>query len=391
MASLTSLSERAIADATGAGNALLKIISANDVGQTGSHQCGYYLPKSVWEMFSPRPPKRGENREHAVSILWQDGRRTDSRVKWYGVGTRSEYRLTHFGRGFPWLSHDKVGSLLVIVVRSHSDFHAYVLEADEDIEEIVGALGVDITGRWGIYLHGKPKAETENECIERLFNEFAMDQEYFPPGEVFSEYAREVLAACIRNYEDLPPDEALLGYLRSEYRLFRIVEQRLCAADTRGPFASIDEFIKVAGTLMNRRKSRAGRSLENHVDYILNKAGIPHDMRPDIPGKPDIVIPGKSMYDDPGYPTGKLFIIGVKTTCKDRWRQVLNEARRVPNKHILTVQTALSSGQLKEMQEAEVTLIVPEELQRGYPRDCGLPILTLDVFISATHAKLSKM
>jgi len=388
MASASQICERAIADATGAGNVLLKIISANDVGQTGSHQCGYYLPKSVWEMFSPHPPKRGENREHAVSILWQDGKKTDSRVKWYGTGTRSEYRLTRFGRTFPWLSYDRVGSLLVLVIRSYTDFHAYVLDADEDIEVIVATLGVDITGRWGIYLDGKPKAETESECIERLFSEFARSQKEFPSGDIFSGYTREVLTACIRDYENLSPDDLVLGYIRSEYHLFRIVEQKLCADVTKGPFASIEEFLKVAATIMNRRKSRAGRSLENHVDYILTKADIPHDMRPDIPGKPDIVIPGKDRYDDPRFPLDKLFIVGVKTTCKDRWRQVLNEARRVPNKHIFTIQDAISSAQLREMCEAGVTLVVPEKLQRGYPRDVGLPILSVDAFLQATREKL---
>jgi hypothetical protein len=58
---------------------------------------------------------------------------------------------------------------------------------------------------------------------------------------------------------------------------------------------------------------------------------------------------------------------------QDRWRQVLHEARRVPNKHILTIQTAISSGQLREMKEAGVTLVVPEKLQNGYPRDVDLP------------------
>jgi len=111
-------------------------------------------------------------------------------------------------------------------------------------------------------------------------------------------------------------------------------------------------------------------------------------MRPEIQGKPDIVIPGKASYDDPRYPLDKLFIVGVKTTCKDRWRQVLNEARRVPNKHILTIQTAISSGQLREMSEAGVTLVVPEKLQRDYPRDVGLPILSVEAFIQTTRDKL---
>jgi len=39
--------ERAIAEALRYGKAILKFISPNDVGLTGGHQCGYYLPKAV--------------------------------------------------------------------------------------------------------------------------------------------------------------------------------------------------------------------------------------------------------------------------------------------------------------------------------------------------------
>jgi type II restriction enzyme len=381
--------ERTIADATGTGNALLKFISANDVGQTGGHQCGYYLPISVWQMFSPYPPDRGTNYEHFVTIVWQDGRETRSCVKWYGVRTRREYRLTQFGRGFPWLKHDKVGSLLVLVIRSLTKFAGYVLDSEEDIEEITAALGVEITGRWGVYRGGAPVVEDEDQCIERLFGAFAEEMTGFPTGEMFSSKAREVLDACVRGFGAFPPDESLLRCLHSEYHLFRKVELNLCRDETRGPFDSVDAFLKVASAIMNRRKSRAGRSLENHVEFLLRKAEVPHEMRPDIPGRPDIVIPGKVQYDDLSFPVTRLCIVGVKTTCKDRWRQILQEAPRIKKKHILTIQSSISTPQLKEMKEAGITLVVPEKLQRDYPRDSGLTILNVETFIRETKTKLT--
>ena len=60
-------------------------------------------------------------------------------------------------------------------------------------------------------------------------------------------------------------------------------------------------------------------------------------------------------------------MIGLKTTCKDRWRQVLNEGRRVKAKHILTLQQGITGNQLKEMQEAGVSLVVPKPLHNKYP------------------------
>ncbi len=63
--------ERAIESATRYGNALLKFISPNDVGLTGGHQYGFYLPKSVYEMFTPQPPQKGVVTKHEIKIEWQ--------------------------------------------------------------------------------------------------------------------------------------------------------------------------------------------------------------------------------------------------------------------------------------------------------------------------------
>src|SRR4051812_9258119 len=128
--------EQAITEAVRIGNVIVKFISPNDVGQTGGHQCGYYLPKAVWQMFTPNPPTKGENSESLVRVTWQDDRVTESCVHWYGRGTRSEYRLTRFGRDFAFLSTDCVGDLLVLIPENLQTFKAYVLDLEEDIEEV---------------------------------------------------------------------------------------------------------------------------------------------------------------------------------------------------------------------------------------------------------------
>jgi hypothetical protein len=47
---LSPAAERAVNDALACGKALLKFISPNNVGLTGSHECGYYLPKKAWRI-----------------------------------------------------------------------------------------------------------------------------------------------------------------------------------------------------------------------------------------------------------------------------------------------------------------------------------------------------
>src|SRR5690348_15409028 len=105
--------ERAINDALTRGVAILKFVSANDVGLTRSHQWGFYLPKGGWRSFTPYGPIKGRVDKHPVSVTWPDGRKTKSVVTWYGDKTRSEYRLTRFGRRFPWIAPEMVGRLLV--------------------------------------------------------------------------------------------------------------------------------------------------------------------------------------------------------------------------------------------------------------------------------------
>jgi hypothetical protein len=105
--------------------------------------------------------------------------------------------------------------------------------------------------------------------------------------------------------------------------------------------------------------------------------------------KPDILIPGKSAYEDKSYPREKLCVIGVKRTCKDRWRQVLNEAESIPHKHILTLQEGISENQLGEMHRKEVTLIVPKSVQKKfYPsaKRGGMTILTVEAFLAEVRA-----
>lgn len=381
--------EKAISDAVQYGNALMKFVSPNETGATGAHQSGFYLPKSAWEIFTPNPPTKGANSKHRVMIDWHGGPETDSVITWYGQGTRSEYRLTGFGRDFPFLIPDTVGDLLVLVPITPSEFNAYVIDLDTDIEEVIAVLGVQPFDHWAVYQNGAIQVEDTNDCLEKLFLDFAKAFETFPTGEEFSKATREMLEYCFHELSSASADDRLLEYYATEYRLFQLVERRICQPEIGRLFKDVEDFLQTAASIMNRRKSRAGRALENHVDHILSEAGIPHEMRQKVDGTPDIIIPNQLAYLDMGYPVEKLRVVGVKTTCKDRWRQVLNEGRRVPNKHILTLQPGISLNQLTEMNEAGITLIVPEKLKYKYPMDHPLKILSVADFVEETRRILT--
>lgn len=380
--------EQAISDALLAGNALCKFISRNEVGSTGGHQCGFYLPKSAWRMFSSQPPKKNKNFKSTVQINWPGDLVTDSSITWYGKGTRSEHRLTRFGKNFPWLDERLVGSLLVLIPFGLTQFNAFVLESDEEIETFLSTLGIETLGGWGVFSKGKAQTESENECLNRVFAETIEKLDAFPAGKWLALRARDAVEECTGNINSIPPDDKLIKWMSSEYQLFRKLERKISLPMMQQDFKNVDDFIRIAATVMNRRKSRAGHSLEYHVEQLLTDATLPFDRQPSIDGKikPDLLFPGKKEYEDASFPVSKLLVAGIKTTCKDRWRQILNEGKRIPEKHLITLQEGISKNQLVEMRDANVTLVVPRKFHKGYDADTGIRLLSIEAFLKKIKA-----
>lgn len=280
--------ERAIEDALRCGKAILKYISPNDVDLTGGHQCGFLLPKPAWRIYTPDEPKKSVNYTRTIKVLWQDGRVTNSNVKWYGDKSRSEFRMTGFGRDFPFRTYDDVGNMLVLIPESYNSFIAYILYSDEDFDEIQSALGVEIVKTWAAYEFGAASVEDEDECISRLLRQYAGALNEFPSGAVCSAEARKALEQCLNDFKKLSADDVLMKSYDTEHQLFRLIERQVCQREIMRVFKDVDDFLSTASSIMNRRKSRAGRALENHVEYVLKDAGIPHKRQPKIDGEPDI-------------------------------------------------------------------------------------------------------
>jgi type II restriction enzyme len=381
----SAIAEAALRDALATGKAILKFISRNDVGDTGGHQCGYYLPKHSWQVFTSMPPTKGVVSKAEVKIAWSDGRTTESVVTWYGAGTRSEYRLTRFGRDFPFLDRDNVGSLLVLVPVSFTEYHAYVVDTDEDIETIQTGLGIEVVQKVAVYERGlEPPEETENDCIERHFRDSTAKVSAFPTSKILSAETLKALDDCIRDFRRTEPDKRLLLSVHAEYRLFRMMERKLCGPLVTQPFRDIDDFLGVAQTILQRRKGRAGLSFQNHFESLLTDHSVSFSSQPVLKdnSRPDFILPNVLAYNDARYPRDKITVLALKTTCRDRWRQVLEEAPGVPKRHILTLQPGISVSQLRQMKAANVSLVVPEELQKDYNvKESGIELLTVGAFI----------
>jgi hypothetical protein len=185
----------------------------------------------------------------------------------------------------------------------------------------------------------------------------------FPPSEVLSKYVREHTSVDLAD-----PDDALLRWWQAEESLFVALERGLVEQRLSTGFDSVNEFLSFSLSVQNRRKSRAGRALEHHLRAIFDAAHVRYSFHPFTEGarQPDFVLPGIAEYRDSVFPADRLLMLGAKTTCKDRWRQVLVEAARIPRKHLCTLEPGISSTQLREMREEELTLVVPRTIISTY-------------------------
>ena len=190
----------------------------------------------------------------------------------------------------------------------------------------------------------------------------------FPTTAEFSAFAREQTPGP-EPRED--PDGALLAWSDTEYRLFQAFERAGVSVRLDEGFtgdAAVENFLRFSLSVQNRRKSRSGHSFEHHLAAVFeaNDLSFQRGVRTERKAKPDFLFPGQTAYDDPTYPPERLSMIGAKTTAKDRWRQVLQEADRVPVKHLATLEAAISSDQTSEMQALNIQLVVPREVQVTY-------------------------
>lgn len=363
-----------------------RYITANDVGTTGGHQYGFYIPKSGWRFLFDTPGVKGSNKERSVDVIWDFGTTTNCCFKYYGKNTRNEYRITRFGRDFPYLREEYTGSLLVMVKVESELYHGFVLSGDEEIDLFYETFDLSPTGSSCLV------EKSENDSNRPLYTEdsfmslFFKYNKDFPSSKEMAFWAEKLellVNSCTRQVTRNKPDETLLKWIDNEYMLFRALEERVYKPIYSKPFSSANELIAFANQILNRRKSRAGKSLEHHLARIFKCCEIRFNAQAFTEGKrrPDFIFPSQADYHNPTFPVQKLVFLAAKTTCKDRWRQILAESERISTKYLFTLQQGISKNQLLEMTQENVVLVVPKHNINYFDKSYRDNILSLTTFL----------
>lgn len=370
--------------------AFCRFITANDTGKNGSHQAGFYIPKCAAALLFDTPGVKGENKDKLVKVKWQDDFTTDSRFIYYGQGTRNEYRITRFGKGFPFFEEDNVGDLLIIAKQSEDYYDGFVLQADQDIDDFFAFfnLSPEMTNQ----LIDISQAKTPEKQLETSIQKLVSLYTDFPETTQMAKFARDIYNEANQiTDEDIckTPDLQLLKWIDTEYALFRNFEEKIYAPIYSIPFPNCQELVKFSNIILNRRKSRAGKSLEHHLATIFTSAKLEYEEQAvtEDNKKPDFLFPSGEAYHNLMFPADKLVFLGAKTTCKDRWRQVLNEANRIETKYLFTLQQGISKNQLREMKHEHLKLVVPSPYLNSFDKEFQSEIETLSSFINIVKEK----
>lgn len=378
----------------------LKRLSGNDTMANGSHQGGPHISRYfLFGLFPEWESRTDSNQDASINLsIDSHGVQREIRAVWYNNkyrgGTRNEARLTNFGGiESPVLDPESTGALVVFAFRRqthslHVECRLWIAATDEEenfIEMRVGAVEPGTGVAWspaGSYHTQQHDQRRRSKC---WLNESEILPEWydkFPSGKTLQELALEKIPA-----RGLTPDKRLVQRRVCEELAFYSIEEAIELKHVLAGFTDIDSFMTKARSMMQRRMSRSGRSLELHALHIFEEEGLKSEIgfswqpKTELGKKPDFVFPSIKAYNDENFSADRLRMLAVKTSCKDRWRQVINEANRIPVKHLLTLQEGVSVNQFKEMQNEGVQLVVPKTNRKKFNKDIQSKLLTFEEFI----------
>ncbi|GBF58555.1 type-2 restriction enzyme EcoRII [Candidatus Phycosocius bacilliformis] len=335
------------------------------------------------------------------SLAWYDSRRDQPHRS-------REWRLYYSGNAVTdamqpgdtlLLAMHENGELYFIVAPSGSSIERQLLwlfkldrTPSDDLfaqdQKVLSTSEIDFAARFILDELGIVFVEPDEDFLDGLIRPFART---FPSTKVMAELAWKHASAPSARID---PDNAILAWVDFEERLFRrlervIVEDRIRDGFFKESAVDVDAFFAFAISAMNRRKSRAGQSLEHHLAQVFRAHNLEFQQGviTERNNRPDFLFPSGAAYHNSDFPDAKLTMLGSKTSLKDRWRQILAEADRITKKHLFTIDTGISVAQTDQMFDSNVQLVVPRKLHETYIPSQRVSIQELAAFVDMVRAR----
>lgn len=264
-----------------------------------------------------------DRKEIPARFIWlsdeQEGMSEPGKVSWYDsrrkIAHRSaEYRLYYDNN--PIASMMKPGDSFFVATRPDGTVMVIVVPEGSTVEsQLIWLFGIksesetfsarnevddsklDFAARYILDELGIDAEEPEAAKLDSLLEPYGIT---FPGTAEFSKLARDSLKD-ISAKDDA--DKVLMAWLEREELLFRRMERHIVAARLEAGFmsndsADVEGFIAFSLSVQNRRKSRAGYSLENHLEALLTARSVrfQRGVETENKNKPDFLFPGQKEY-----------------------------------------------------------------------------------------------
>jgi len=356
-----------------------------------------------------------DRKDISAQFIWlndeQEGLSEPGVVTWYDARKKQphrnpEYRLYYAEN--PVASLMKEGDSFFVATRTDGTVMIIVVPKGSTVEsQLVWLFGIEINSEDNFATNDKVDDSKLSFAARYILDELGIDAEEpeidqleallekygtkFPTTLEFSDLARASLTEISANDD---ADAVLVSWLEREELLFRklerrIVSERLKSGFMSGDSADVDGFIGFSLSVQNRRKSRAGHSLENHVKALFDARGLKFERQAVTEGKsrPDFLFPGHKEYHNKAFKTERLTMLASKSTLKDRWRQVLDEADRITHKHLLTFEPSISESQTDAMKNRNLQLVIPKALHTTYKDTQQMWLMDVAQFIKMVEER----
>lgn len=301
----------------------IKTLSMVETDPTRSHQHEFQGSKPLRRLLGD-----ADRRGIIARFVWlgeeQEGITDDGFLSWSdvrkGKPRAAEYHLYYSSNGVTdvmkvgdtlFLAMRPDGSAMVIVTPAGSTIQNQLLwlfgveeqpELHFAIREITASdtAEVDFAARYILDELGIELEELEADKLDSLIERFGVN---FPTTREFSALARSSITdtSAIE-----APDETLLVWMEREEQLFRrlerhIIDERLRSGFIAGEGVDVDGFLSFSLSVQNRRKSRAGQALENHLEALFAAHNIlfARGAETENRNKPDFLFPGQAEYRNP--------------------------------------------------------------------------------------------
>lgn len=383
---------------------LAKRLSGNDTGITGGHQVGLYVPRWFCEEVFPEVVTCDEMNPDTcmpkavfygkVSHIAENVRVIYYNNKYFPEkapkGTRDEFRMTKWGgKACPLQNHENTGSIWIAGFKIDPEYGGAVsslnwVTTSQDEENAIERWIGDAVEPGLFYSKDRVQGKSINQSVMKLIDSKIPEQWYeqFPSGKEIV----NLVISCIRQKKNQTVDSLLMARRKVEFEVFSKIEKQHLAPVLKDGIDDSDSLIQIANKILNRRKSRSGRSLELHLSSIFRGANLKFTEQAKIEKnkRPDFLFPGEKEYKiwKSDFKID-LHMLAAKTCCKDRWRQILNEVspEKIPIKHLFTLQNGVSLNQVSEMMDSNVQLVVPKMNIESFHKDCRKNLWSLEEFV----------